>query len=159
MIKNAQVRLIGVNGEQIGVVSNERALRLAQEANVDLVEIAGNVNPPVCKLLDYGKFRYEKQKKEKQNKKKQHIVQVKEIRLRPSIGDHDLLTKLTKAQKFILDGCKLKFTVMFRGRELGNMGRGTELLGRVVEVLNEIAKVEKAPETEGRRMILIMGPK
>jgi translation initiation factor IF-3 len=123
------------------------------------VEISPNAKPPVCKIMDYGKYRYEQQKKLKQNKKKQHIVHLKEIRLRPHIDDHDLLTKLNKAQKFLTEGSKMKFTVMFRGREMARMDIGRELLDRVVNTLSDIAKVEKAPETEGRRMILIMVPK
>ncbi len=153
------MRLIGEDGQQLGIVNLQTALDAADEANLDLVEIAPNASPPVCRILDYGKFRYEKQRKVKQNKKKQHTVQVKEIRLRPAIDDHDLLTKLAKAQKFLADGSKLKFTVMFRGREVTRMESGTELLDRIVKILEDIAKVEKAPETEGRRMTLIMAPK
>lgn len=151
--------MIGESGEQLGIVSLEAAIQAAEEANLDLVEIAPNAVPPVCKILEFGKFRYEKQKKIKQNRKKQHVVQVKEIRLRPSIGDHDLQTKLNKAQKFIEEGSKLRFTVMFRGREMARMEVGRILLERVADILKEIAKVEKVPETEGRRMTLIMAPK
>ncbi len=151
--------MIGELGEQVGIVLIEEALRRASNSNLDLVEISPNASPPVCKLLDYGKFRYEKQKKEKDTKKKQHVIQVKEIRLRPQISDHDLETKLTRAAKFLQGGSKLKFTVMFRGRELANMGVGKTLLDRVVSILDDIAEVEKVPETEGRRMVLIMAPR
>ncbi len=126
---------------------------------MDLVEIAPDAKPPVCKILDFGKYRYEKQKKQKLNKKKQHVVQVKEIRLRPNTGDHDLLTKLTKAKKFLENGSKLKVTILFRGREMAKQEMGLALLDRVSEILDEIAKVEKAPEAEGRRMSLIMAPR
>ena len=158
-IEVPRVRLISEDGQQLGVVLIKDALIKASNANLDLVEISPNSDPPVCKILDYGKYRYEKQKKEKLNRKKQHVIQVKEIRLRPSISDHDLLTKLTKAQKFLAEGSKLKLTVLFRGREMGRMEMGTNLLNRVVSILDEIAKVEKAPETEGRRMVLIMVPR
>lgn len=131
----------------------------AQDANLDLVEIAPNASPPVCRILDYGKYHYEKQKKAKANKKKQHVVQVKEIRLRPNTDDHDLLTKVAKGAKFLEAGSKLKVTVMFRGREMTRMERGTALLERVTDILSDVAKLEKAPETEGRRMNLILAPK
>ena len=126
---------------------------------MDLVEISPNIIPPVCKILDYGKFRYEKQKQVKNNKKKQHIVQVKEIRLRPNTGDHDLTTKLMKAQKFLLNGDKLKVTIMFRGREMSRRQAGIDLLERVKDVLDEIAKIDKSANMEGRRMSMILSPK
>ena len=123
------------------------------------MEIAPNSSPPVCKLIDYGKYRFELNKKKKLNKKKQHIIQLKEIRLRPQISDHDLLTKLTKAQKFLASGAKLKFTIMFRGREMARMDVGLKLLERVSEILEDVAKIDKAPETEGRRMTQMMSPR
>jgi len=153
------MRLIDATGGQVGIVTRAVALQMASESNLDLVEIAPNAEPPVCRILDYGKYHYEKQKKAKQNKKRQHVVQVKEIRLRPNTGDHDLLTKLSKAQKFLEAGSKLKVTVMFRGREMTRLDRGITLLKRVTDILDDVAKVEKAPETEGRRMTLIMSPK
>ena len=143
----------------MGIVTLEAALEAAADANLDLVEIAPNADPPVCKILEFGKYRYEKQKKIKQNKKKQHVVQVKEIRLRPSIDEHDLQTKIKKAKKFVEEGSKLRFTVLFRGREMARMEVGTILLEKVAEILQDVAKIEKVPETEGRRMILIMAPK
>ena len=124
-----------------------------------MLEIAPNSSPPVCKLIDYGKYRFELNKKKKLNKKKQHIVQLKEIRLRPQISDHDLLTKLTKAQKFLASGAKLKFTIMFRGREMERMNVGLKLLERVSEILEDVAKIDKAPETEGRKMTQMMSPR
>jgi translation initiation factor IF-3 len=123
------------------------------------VEISPNSSPPVCKIIDFGKYRFELEKKKKLNKKKQHVVQLKEIRLRPQISDHDLLTKLTKAQKFLATGAKLKFTVMFRGREMARMDVGIKLLERVTEILEDVAKIDKAPETEGRRMTQMMSPR
>ena len=126
---------------------------------MDLVEISPNVDPPVCKILDFGKFRYEKQKQKKLNKKKQHVVQVKEIRIRANTGDHDLLTKLNKAQKFIGAGSKLKVTVMFRGREMSRQEAGMTLLKRVTEILEDVAKIEKEANMEGRRMSIILSPR
>lgn len=158
-IKAAQVRVISEKGDQLGVISIENALYKAEQAGLDLVEISPNTTPPVCKILDYGKFRYEKQKQVKINKKKQHTVQVKEIRLRPNTGDHDLTTKLMKAQKFILNGDKLKVTIMFRGREMARRQAGVDLLNRVSEILDEVAKIDKSANMEGRRMSMILSPK
>ncbi len=135
------------------------ALQKADRAGLDLVEVSPNTTPPVCKILDYGKFRYEKQKQIKNNKKKQHVIQVKEIRLRPNTGDHDLTTKLTKAQQFLLNGDKLKITVMFRGREMARKEAGLELLERVKDILDEVAKIDKSATLEGRRMSMILSPK
>ena len=137
----------------------EMALQKADRAGLDLVEVSPNTTPPVCKILDYGKFRYEKQKQIKNNKKKQHVIQVKEIRVRPNTGDHDLTTKLTKAQQFLLNGDKLKITVMFRGREMARKEAGIELLERVKDILDEVAKIDKAATLEGRRMSMILSPK
>ena len=137
----------------------QSAIIKAENAGLDLVEISPNTDPPVCKILDYGKYRYQKQKQVKINKKKQHTVQVKEIRLRPNTGDHDLTTKLMKAQKFLLSGDKLKVTVMFRGREMSRREAGMELLNRVVEILDEIAKIDKSANMEGRRMSIILSPR
>jgi len=134
----------------------EKALQKADYTGFDLVEISPDSDPVVCKLIDYGKFKFEREKKKKQDKKKQHVIQVKEIRLRPAISDHDLLIKLTKAQKFLASGAKLKFTVLFRGREMSRMDIGSNLLKRVAEILEDVAKIEKNPETEGRRMTQIM---
>ena len=131
----------------------------ANSLDLDLVEIVPNSKPPVCKIMDYGKYLYEMQREKKKLKKKQHVIIVKEIRLRPAISDHDLLTKLTKAKNFLEDGCKIKFTVMFRGRERSRMDIGSDLLKRVVGILDEIAKIEKAPDVEANRMTLIMSPR
>ena len=137
----------------------EEALKLANDANLDLIEISPNAKPPVCKILDFGKYRFEKQKKLKLNKKKQHIVHVKEIRVRPNTGDHDLITKLNKGQKFLLNGDKLKITVMFRGREMNRKDIGFALLERVVSILEEIAEIDKESSLEGRRMSVILRPR
>ncbi|MDP6853108.1 MAG: translation initiation factor IF-3 [Candidatus Marinimicrobia bacterium] len=158
-ITESKVRLIDENGGQAGIVSISNALERASRAGLDLVEIAGKSDPPVCKILDFGKFRYERQKQKKINKKKQHVVQVKEIRIRPNTGDHDLLTKLNKAQKFISDGSKLKVTVMFRGREMARKEAGMELLKRVTSILEDVAKIDKDASMEGRRMSIVLSPR
>ncbi|MDP6936686.1 MAG: translation initiation factor IF-3 [Candidatus Marinimicrobia bacterium] len=158
-ITESKVRLIDENGGQAGIVSISSALERASRAGLDLVEIAGKSDPPVCKILDFGKFRYERQKQKKINKKKQHVIQVKEIRIRPNTGDHDLLTKLNKAQKFISDGSKLKVTVMFRGREMARKEAGMELLKRVTSILEDVAKIDKDASMEGRRMSIVLSPR
>lgn len=151
--------MIDQDGSQAGVVTIKDALFKAEQAGLDLVEIAQNVDPPVCKILDFGKYRYEIQKQKKVNKKKQHVIQVKEIRIRPNTGDHDLLTKLNKAQKFIASGAKLKITVMFRGREMSRKEAGMALLNRVTQILEDVAKIDKPASMEGRRMSIILSPR
>ena len=158
-IRVSRVRLIDEEGKQAGVVSTNDALYKAEQIGLDLVEISPNVDPPVCKILDFGKFRYERQKQKKLNKKKQHVIQVKEIRIRPNTGDHDLLTKLNKAQKFIAAGPKLKVTVMFRGREMSRKEAGMDLLKRVIDILEDVAKIDKEASMEGRRMSIILSPR
>ena len=151
--------MIDQDGSQAGVVTIKDALYKAEQAGLDLVEIAQNVDPPVCKILDFGKYRYEIQKQKKVNKKKQHVIQVKEIRIRPNTGDHDLITKLNKAQKFIASGAKLKITVMFRGREMSRKEAGMALLNRVTQILEDVAKIDKPASMEGRRMSIILSPR
>ena len=126
---------------------------------MDLVEISGKSDPPVCKILNFGKFRYEIQKQKKMQKKNQHVIQVKEIRVRPNTDDHDLLTKMKKAQKFLLSGAKLKVTVMFRGREMARKEAGKELLDRVINILEDVATVDKDASLEGRRMSVMLSPR
>lgn len=157
-IRVPQVRLIGVQGEQLGVVATEDALRLAQEAEVDLVEVAPTAQPPVCRLLDYGKFRYSKQKKDAEAKKKQHVTQLKELRVRPGTDDHDLERQLKKAQEFLEDGQRVKFTLRFRGREMAHQSLGREKLLRIAGNLGEISWIENEPRTEGRVMNLVLAP-
>tara|TARA_Y100000588_G_C13641229_1_gene663845 strand:+ start:151 stop:555 length:405 start_codon:yes stop_codon:yes gene_type:complete len=134
-------------------------LERAERVGLDLVEISEKSDPPVCKILDYGKFRYELQKQKKMIKKNQHVIQVKEIRVRPNTDDHDLLTKMNKAQKFLLSGAKLKVTVMFRGREMSRKEAGKELLDRVINILEDVAIVDKDASLEGRRMSIILSPR
>ena len=151
--------MISEDGEQLGVVAIEVALQKAQDAGLDLMEVAPDANPPVCKIVDHGKLKYEEKKKKQQSKKKQHIVKIKEIRLRPRIEDHDLMTKLNHGRKFLQDGAKLKVTLMFRGRELSRIDLGKIVMERVLEELADVAEVEKDIPLEGRRMSMILNAK
>ena len=153
------MRLISDSGEQLGVVSIEVAIDKAKEVGLDLIEVAPNSKPPVCRILDYGKLRYEEKKRQQLSKKKQHIIKIKEIRLRPQIDDHDLLTKLNQGRKFLLDGAKLKVTLMFRGREMSRVDLGKIVMERVLEELADVAEVEKDIPLEGRRMSMILNAK
>ena len=153
------MRLISENGEQLGVVSIEVAIDKAKEVGLDLIEVAPNSKPPVCRILDYGKLRYEEKKRQQLSKKKQHIIKIKEIRLRPQIDDHDLLTKLNQGRKFLMDGAKLKVTLMFRGREMSRVDLGKIVMERVLEELSDVAEVEKDIPLEGRRMSMILNAK
>ena len=150
---------MGGDGEQLGIVPIEDALKEAEDQNLDLVEVAPKAKPPVCKVLDYGKFRYNQQKRLRESKKKQHVIANKEMRMRPGIGDHDLDTKMNQAIKFLQDGSRLKITVRFRGRELSRLDLGTTLLDRVVETLADYADIDKSPMVEGRSMIVYLVPK
>ena len=158
-IKSKKVRLIDENGKPIGIVDIDKALDIANQASLDLVEIASNSNPVVCKILNYGKYRYDKEKQKKINKKKQHIIHVKEIRFRPNVDDHDLIIKLKKAEKFLLNGDKLKVTIMFRGREFSKKESGYELLTKIKDVLTNIAIVDQEPNLQGKRLSLVLSPK
>ena len=151
--------MISEDGEQLGVVAIEVALQKAEDAGLDLMEVAPDANPPVCKIVDHGKLKYEEKKKQQQSKKKQHIVKIKEIRLRPRIEDHDLMTKLNHGRKFLQDCAKLKVTLMFRGRELSRIDLGKIVMERVLEELADVAEVEKDIPLEGRRMSMILNAK
>ena len=154
-----KIRLISEKGEQLGIVSLEAALEQTLDSGLDLIEIAPNGRPPVCKMVDYGKLKYEKKKKQQQSKKKQHVIKIKEIRLRPRIDDHDLMTKLNQGKKFLREGAKLKVTLMFRGRELSRIDLGRDVMERVLEELGDVAEVEKDIPLEGRRMSIILNAK
>ncbi len=158
-IKDKEVRLIGQSGEQLGIMPAKEALRLAQEADLDLVKIAPMAKPPVCKIIDYGKYRYELVRKEKEAKKKQKTVEVKEIRLSPNIESNDLNTKINAAKKFISKGNKVKITLRFRGREMAHMQNSRHILDDFAEELSDIAMVEKAPKLEGRSMSIVLAEK
>ena len=154
-----RVRLVDERGHMVGVVGRNDALTMASDAGLDLVEIAPNADPPVCKILDFGKYKYEEQKKKNEARKKQKIIEVKEIKLRPSINDHDYDVKMRSMVKFIEEGDKVKVTMRFRGRELAHQELGMDVLVRVKDDLDEIAKVEQMPRMEGRQMIMVMSPK
>ncbi len=158
-IRAPKVRLVGRDGAQLGIVSIEDALKEAENQNLDLIEVAPQADPPVCKVLDYGKFRYDQQKRQRESKKKQHVIANKEVRMRPGIGDHDLDTKMNQAIKFLQEGSRLKITVRFRGRELSRKDLGATLLDRVVETLADYADIDKSPMVEGRSMIIYLVPK
>jgi translation initiation factor IF-3 len=155
-IRVREVRLIGEDGEQLGVMPTYEALQLAQAKDLDLVEVAPNVIPPVCRLLDYGRFKYEQTKKEREARKNQKTVEIKEIRLRPKISDHDFDSKAKRAMKFLEDGDKVKVTVLFRGRELAHPQLGRELLQEMSEKLKDLAVVERNPMVEGKTMHMIL---
>ena len=158
-IRDREVRLIGPDGEQIGVVSSREAQKIADEAGLDLVKIAPNAKPPVCKVIDYGKYRYELARKEKEAKKKQKVVELKEIRLSPNIDLNDLNTKMNAAKKFLAKGNKVKITLRFRGREMAHMNSSKHILDDLAEQLSDIAVVEKAPKIEGRSIGMVLAEK
>ncbi|MBN2091142.1 translation initiation factor IF-3 [candidate division KSB1 bacterium] len=158
-IRTPQVRVITHDGQQVGVVTIQRAMDMAIQAGLDLVEVSSKTNPPVCKIMDFGKYKYELSKKEKSVRKKQQTIHVKEIRLRPKIEGHDYEFKMKHARKFLEDGDKVKITVIFRGRELKHLEFGKELLEKIEKDLSDIAKVERPAQVEGRNMILLMTKK
>ena len=158
-IRDKEVRLIGADGEQLGIVSSKEAQRLADEAGLDLVKIAPTAKPPVCKIIDYGKYRYEQARKEKEAKKKQKTIELKEIRLSPNIDTNDLNTKINAAKKFIEKGNKVKVTLRFRGREMAHMNQSKYILDDFAEALADVAVVEKAPKVEGRSIGMVLAEK
>ena len=151
--------MIDADGENVGVVSTQKALQMAYDAGLDLVEISPNAEPPVCKILDYGKFKYEQQKKANVARKKQKTQEVKEIKMRPGIDVHDYQTKMKKIHQFIEKGDKVKVTIRFRGREMAHQNLGMEVLQRVVTEIEGAAKIETRPKMEGRQMIMMVAPK
>ena len=158
-IRVREVRVTTAEGEQLGIMQVRDALQMAIEQNLDLVEVAPTARPPVCRIMDYGKFKYEQQKRDKEAKKKQKIVTIKEVKLRPNIEDHDFDVKKKNALRFLEDGDKVKVTIMFRGRELSHPELGRVLLVRMAKELADIANVERDPKLEGKNMIMILNPK
>ncbi len=158
-IRDREIRLIGENGEQLGIMSAREAFKMAQEAELDLVKIAPTAKPPVCKIIDYGKYKYEMLRKEKEARKKQKITDIKEIRLSPNIDENDLNTKANQARKFITKGDKVKVSLRFRGREMAHMNSSKQILDSFVEKLSDIAVVDKPAKVEGRSMIIFLGEK
>ena len=158
-IRDKEVRVIGENGEQLGIMSSKEAMRLAQEAELDLVKVAPKAQPPVCRLVDYGKFRYEQARKEKEAKKKQKTIEVKEVRLSPNIDTNDLNTKVNAARKFISKGDKVKVTLRFRGREMSHMANSRHILDDFAEKLADVATVDKPAKVEGRSLVMFLTQK
>jgi translation initiation factor IF-3 len=154
-----EVQLIDAEGENHGTLSTATALEMAQEAGLDLVAISPNASPPVCKILDLGKFKYQAQKKAAEARKKQKVIEVKEIKLRPNIDDHDYEVKMRSVSKFLEDGDKVKVTMRFRGREMAHQERGLDLLFKVRDEMGEFSKVESTPRSEGRQMVMVLAPK
>jgi translation initiation factor IF-3 len=158
-IRAREVMLIGEDGQKVGVVTREEALERALAAGLDLVEIAPNSEPPVAKILDFGKFKYQEQKKQAEARKKQKVIEIKEIKMRPNIDDHDYDVKMRAIRRFFEEGDKVKVTLRFRGREMAHMQLGMDLLRRVESELNTISKVEAHPRLEGRQMVMVLAPK
>ena len=158
-IKEKEIRVVSHDGEQLGIISSKEALKIAEDREMDLVMISPNAKPPVCKIMDYGKFVYEQSKQEKEAKKKQKVVDVKEVRVSPKIEEHDIMIKATNARKFLLDGNKVKITVRFRGREADYSHVGDKILANFAEKLSEVSSIEKPAKLEGRNMIMILAPK
>ena len=158
-IRDREIRLIGEDGEQLGIMSAREAMKIAQEAELDLVKIAPAAKPPVCKIIDYGKYKYEQARKEKEAKKKQKTVEVKEVRLSPNIDTNDLNTKINNAKKFISKGNKVKVTLRFRGREMAHVQQSKHILDDFAETLAEVAVVEKPAKMEGRAMSMVLAEK
>ena len=158
-IRDKEIRLIGEDGEQLGIMSTKDALQLAKDAELDLVKISPTAKPPVCKIIDYGKFRYEQARKEKEAKKKQRVIEVKEVRLSPNIEDNDMNTKAIAARKFIEKGDRVKVTLRFRGREMAHMQSSKHILEDFANLLSDIAVVEKAAKLEGKSMIMFLTEK
>jgi translation initiation factor IF-3 len=159
LISAPTIRLVDLDGEMVGVLSAEEGLQMAIDAGLDLVEVSPNADPPVCKILDYGKFKYEQQKKRNEARKKQKIIEVKEIKMRPGIDEHDYQVKMRSMRRFLGDGDKVKVTIRFRGREMAHQELGMKVLDRVCDDLEELIKVEMLPQMEGRLMTMVLAPK
>ena len=159
MIRAREVRVIGAEGEQLGILQRSEAIAMAQEVGCDLVEVSSNSEPPVCRIMDYGKFKYEQQKKKQDAKKRQAVVQVKAIKVRPKTDEHDYETKVKHIRRFLEDGDRCKVTVFFRGREIVHKDRGLDILERIVKDLEEVAKVDQEPRAEGRTLQMLLVPK
>ena len=158
-IEAEKVRVVNADGEMVGVISKEEGIEIAFEAGLDLVEVSPNADPPVCKVLDYGKYKYEAQKKANEARKKQKVIDVKEIKMRPGIDEHDYQVKMRSVRRFLDEGDKDKMTIRFRGREMAHQELGMKVLDRVREDVDELAKVEQFPKSEGRLMTMVIAPK
>jgi translation initiation factor IF-3 len=159
MIRAREVRVVSETGEQLGVFTSRDALRLAQERGYDLVEVAPTARPPVCRIMDFGKFKYEQSKKDRETRKKQKVVIIKEVKMRPNIEDHDFDVRQRQTEQFLRDGDKIKATIMFRGREVVHSGLGKDVLDRLLETVKDLCIVERPAKLEGKNMIMILAPK
>lgn len=157
-IRSSEIRLIGADGEQVGVVTPRRGIELAEEAGLDLVEISPNAEPPVCKIMDFGKFKYEQQKRESEARKKQKTIEVKEVKFRPNTDTHDYDVKMRNVMKFLEGGDKVKVTLRFRGREMAHQDLGRDLLNRVADDVQGTGKIDNMPRVEGRQMVMMISP-
>ena len=158
-IKAREVRLIGPDGKQLGIMPLKEALRHAQEAQLDLVKVASNAKPPVCKIMDFGKYKYEQSKREKEARKNQKVINIKEIRMNPTIDEHDFQVRLKNTLKFLKEGNKVKVSIRFRGRQMTHTQLGEEVLNKMIELTQELGVVEKPPKMEGRNMVMVLSPK
>ena len=158
-IKAREVRLIGPDGKQLGIMPLKEALRHAQEAQLDLVKVASNAKPPVCKITDFGKYKYEQSKREKEARKNQKVINIKEIRMNPTIDEHDFQVRLKNTLKFLKEGNKVKVSIRFRGRQMTHTQLGEEVLNKMIELTQELGVVEKPPKMEGRNMVMVLSPK
>lgn len=159
MIRAREVRLISETGEALGVMSSRDALRIAQEHGYDLVEVAPTARPPVCRIMDYGKYKYEQSKRDREARKKQKVVTIKEVKMRPNIEDHDFDVRRRQAESFLKEGDKIKATIMFRGREVVHSELGRAVLDRLLDAVKDLCVVERPPKLEGKNMIMILAPK
>ena len=159
MIRAPKIRIIGAEGEQLGIMTPEEGLRRTREAELDLVEVAPSASPPVCRIMDYSKYKYDQEKKEREAHKRQHIVRIKEIRIKPRIEEHDYSTKLNHAREFLTKGNKVKWALMFRGREMAHQELGRQLLDRIIQDTVDVSEVERAPRREGRFIFMVLTPK
>lgn len=157
-VRAREVRLIDENGEQLGIMSGRDAQRIAEERGLDLVEVAPNARPPVCRIMDYGKYKYEESKREREARKKQKVINVKEVKMRPNIDDHDFQVRARQAERFLQDGDKVKCTIMFRGRQIVHADLGKKVLDRLLEQVQPLCIVERPARVEGRNMIMILNP-
>ncbi len=158
-ITNPEVRVVDADGEMVGIISVQEGIEMADEVGLDLVEVSPNADPPVCKILDYGKYKYEAQKKANEARKKQKVILIKEIKMRPGIDEHDYQVKMRNVRRFIEDGDKVKMTIRFRGREMAHQELGMNVLHRVRDEMEDLAKVEQFPKAEGRMMTMVLAPK
>lgn len=158
-IRADKVRVVDSDGEMVGVLSVDEAMEMAQEAGMDLVEVSPNADPPVCKILDYGKYKYEAQKRANEARKKQKVIHLKEVKMRPNIDSHDYEVKMRNVRKFLEAGDKVKLTIRFRGREMAHQELGMELLQKVEQEIEELGKVDQRPKMEGRQMMMVLSPK